>query len=1341
MRVRKFAWLTLLVAALFAAAALLTITHRRPEDRTYVIGWEVDPPDQVATMSGEPTGFAVELVREAAKRRGICLRWVHHPESSERALLSKAVDLWPLMTITEDRKKFLHMTEPYHESEFGLFVDAKSAFTAADDLKHQTITYDGLPIVGRLLQEHFPGSTHLAKSSKAEAVRSVCSGEAQGFFEDHITVFSLLLSNPFCPGTSLRMVPIPGIKTQLGIGATPESRAAADAIRDEISVMASDGSLGRIVGAWSHAASQELASLIMLQQAKGRLRWYRIGLASVAALFLFAGWSASAYRRQRIKASAYGRALSVAERNVRLVADSLSEMVVAYDADRGLTYANSGAEKLTGYGLAELQAAVPLSWTHPEDRPQVLAQWDEVFAGQQVDQVVHRLITKDGTVKWVTGSWGPVADEAGQLVGIRGTCQDITERVLAEQLLEETTQKFRTIVEEMADRKRTEQALRESEERFRATFFQAAVGIAHTATDGRWLLLNDRLCEILGYTQAELREKTFLDITHPDDRDASLSGIRQLLAGEISSWSMEKRYIHKEDAIVWVRLWISLVRGQDNQPQYFISVVEDITERIQAECALQDVQRRLALAQSAAHLGIWERDLRTNVKTISGEYAKLYGLTPDQSALAHEEWLSLIHPDDRARVQAQIEDSIEQSGSWDTEFRAVWRDGTVHWLLTKGTVTLDKAGQAVRRVGVNLDITERKCAEAALRESEERFRSVADTAPVLIWASGPDKLCTFFNKVWLDFRGRTMEQELGNGWAEGVHPEDLDRCLATYVSSFDARARFRMEYRLRRADGEYRWVLDNGIPLYQGNEFTGYIGSCTDVTDHRIAQDRLRTSERRLIEAQRLARVGSWERYFEGAAIYWSDEMFRIFRLPIGPPLHFRAFLSYVHAEDQEKIMEANHKALSSRTPEIVEYRITRPDGEMRFIRSVVEVIGSDDPNVPVRMAGATQDITEQIKARELLRESEQRLQSAQRLAHVGNWEWDIQTNRIFRSEEVCRIFGMPLSSSTTDYMEFFQAVQPQDRERLVQSARDALAGEKTPRFLEFQITRLDGDVRTVACISEVFRDGEGSPMRMAGACQDITDQKCAEAQLRRSLDEIAHLNRVAAMGELTGSLAHELNQPLAAILSNAQAASRFLNSESPDIAEARECLNAIVEDDKRAGEVIKRVRTLLKKEESDTAEVDLNEVVGDVIRLLQNDAMLRLASVTFEPSPHLPVVRGDRVQLYQVVLNLVVNGLEASTEQVRGDRWLKVQTTWTSGGAVELMVKDSGKGIAESDLGRVFEPFFTTKQEGLGMGLSISRSIVQAHGGRLWAENSAEGGAMFRCVLPTAQQTAAAAR
>jgi C4-dicarboxylate-specific signal transduction histidine kinase len=235
-------------------------------------------------------------------------------------------------------------------------------------------------------------------------------------------------------------------------------------------------------------------------------------------------------------------------------------------------------------------------------------------------------------------------------------------------------------------------------------------------------------------------------------------------------------------------------------------------------------------------------------------------------------------------------------------------------------------------------------------------------------------------------------------------------------------------------------------------------------------------------------------------------------------------------------------------------------------------------------------------------------------------------------------------------------------------------------------------------------------------------------------------LNRVAALGEMATSLAHELNQPLAAILTNAEAASRFLNRESPNLARVLGCLTAIAADDERAAEVIKRLRSLLKKDQSQASLIDLNEVVSDALRLVNHDATIHETRVRIETHTKLAPVLVDRVQLCQVALNLLVNGLQATADQPPAERWVLVRTAEADGGGVELTIEDSGKGIAEGDLERVFEPFFTTKREGLGMGLSISQSIVEAHGGQIWVENSARHGALFHCVLPVAQQAAVAA-
>jgi len=548
---------------------------------------------------------------------------------------------------------------------------------------------------------------------------------------------------------------------------------------------------------------------------------------------------------------------------------------------------------------------------------------------------------------------------AGRLIGKFMLCYNEPHAFQTDEL--RVAQTIATYSAFAAERQVAELAFRQSEERFRATFFQAPVGIAHTGLHGEWLLLNDRLCEILGYAQAELRGKTFLDITHPDDLEANIVARRRLLAGEIDSWSMEKRYIRKNGVTVWTRICVSLARDQHHLPQYFISVIEDITDRIQAERSLRESEQRLRLALSAG-VGVWDCDLRAKAPVLSPQYNRVFGQPP----LASSDWLKLVHPDDRERVMSLVRKSIDQRSEWEAEFRllgpdgdmrwllskgtvlpgddgrpermlgvslditqrkqaeaalrvsqqrlelaqgtggvgtwdwdaktgqthcssgygplyglppgdlapgreqwlemihfedrgrisleldrvlqrtdyftaefrVVWPDNTIHWLYAKGQVYRDSHGNPVRMVGVNMDITERKRSEAALRESEERFRIMADTAPVMICASGPDKLATFFNAGWLTFTGRAMEQELGYGWTESVHPDDVDACLATYSASFEARGTCHIEYRLRRADGEYRWVVCNGVPRFAPDGvFAGYIASCIDVTDAKRAQE------------------------------------------------------------------------------------------------------------------------------------------------------------------------------------------------------------------------------------------------------------------------------------------------------------------------------------------------------------------------------------------------------------------------------------------------------------------------------------------------------------------------
>jgi PAS domain S-box-containing protein len=286
-----------------------------------------------------------------------------------------------------------------------------------------------------------------------------------------------------------------------------------------------------------------------------------------------------------------------------------------------------------------------------------------------------------------------------------------------------------------------------------AIFDNAALGIAQISLDGSWLRVNNRYCEMLGYSESELLTRKVWDITRPPDYDEVSRGRRQLLEGAISSHTMEKRFVRKDGTIFWGRLNRSLVRDQGNQPQYFIAVVEDITEKVNAERALRDSEQRLTLAQNAAHLGVCQWDLSTNGFTYSDEYARLYGLSLSDPPLTLEDLPKRTHPDDRERVQASIRDALERTHAWDTEYRVLWADGSAHWLHSKGAVFLDAPGRPVRSTGVILDITERKRAEAELRESEQRFRVTFFQAAVGMAQTGLDGQWLLINHRFCEMLG------------------------------------------------------------------------------------------------------------------------------------------------------------------------------------------------------------------------------------------------------------------------------------------------------------------------------------------------------------------------------------------------------------------------------------------------------------------------------------------------------------------------------------------------------------------------------------------------------------
>ena len=429
---------------LFAVVANRVSVYRwgKIQDRVYRIGWEVDPPFQERGADGGPTGLAIELVRDAARRHGIHLQWVLQAGGSEEALRDRKVDLWPLLTITPERKRVLHISDPYMQHENCFMVSAGSRYLEAQDLAGATVSYNSLPINEHLIHAACPGAQVRARPSLQDAIEDVCEQRTDAAFMDEFTGLAVLLGGVPCSGRPLRLVSHPAMRTTLGVGSTRETAAVADRIREGIGAASQDGELSRILTRWGYLSPRNIDSMTSLLNAKQRERWLVAVIGLIGALLGLTIFGADRIRRQRNRIKVAERAYRDNEQKLRLMANNLSEVVLAYDMDRRLVFANLAVEKLTGYSIAGLKGSDYIDLVHPEDKPRVLKCWEGLFQEANDQAGEFRLVSKKGDVKWVGATWGPVLDEGGRQIGVQGCVHDITERKSAEEALRDSQERY-----------------------------------------------------------------------------------------------------------------------------------------------------------------------------------------------------------------------------------------------------------------------------------------------------------------------------------------------------------------------------------------------------------------------------------------------------------------------------------------------------------------------------------------------------------------------------------------------------------------------------------------------------------------------------------------------------------------------------------------------------------------------------------------------------------------------------------------------------------------------------------------------------------------------------------
>ena len=888
---------------------------------------------------------------------------------------------------------------------------------------------------------------------------------------------------------------------------------------------------------------------------------------------------------------------------------------------------------------------------------------------------------------------------------------------------------------EWTKRSPVETGLGDNEKRLQAIFSLAAVGIAQIGLDGSWLLLNNRYCEMLGYSEEELRRKTLQDITHPDDWDLVLAGRHQLLAGEISSHTIEKRYIRKDGTIFCARLHRSLVRDSDNRPRCVIALVEDITEKIRADRALQESKQRFTLAQKAAHLAIWDRDLGTNLIAISGEYNRMYGLAADHTTLAYEEWLSLIHPEDRERVREHNRDTLTRTNIWDEEFRVVWPDGSVHWLLGKGTVFLDDAGQPVRIAGVNLDITERKRAEEALRESEARLRLAQQVASIGTFDWNIQTGANAWTPELEAMYGLRLGQFPGrqSDWEDLVHPDDRARAMQQVKQSFETGTPAEGEWRVIWPDGSVhcvagRWQVfrdSAGVPVRM-------MGVNIDVTGRKNMEEALLQSEERFRLAVKATNDAIWDMDLVSGTVNWNETYAALYGRPPETSNSWQWWIDRIHPEDRERTSDGLRCAINGgESTWTSEYRFQRVNGDWAYIYDRA-YIARDASGNAWRVIGAMQDLTERKRAEAALRDR------------------DLQYEEVFDNISVCMFLIDVTLEGRFKFVGFNraeeEAVGLSNAEVSGKFVEDVF-GEELANKLTADYRRCLDAGRAIHYDSELslprgrryfhsslipVRNDAGVINRIIGACIDTTD-------LRRTQEEALAKQNLEGLGVLAGGIAHDFNNVLGGILAQTDLVEPDLPVGSASIQELQRIKTAAL----RGSEIVRELMIYAGQDETNLVEpVDISHLVREILELLKV-SISKQAVLRTDLSDDLPPVLGNSPQIRQVVMNLIINASEAlgdkkgvitlTTKHVIGARDLVPNGAkeLPPDNYVQLEVSDTGGGITEEAKGKIFDPFFSTKFAGRGMGLAVVRRVVRDHGGTINIVSTPGHGATFQVLFP----------
>jgi len=999
------------------------------------------------------------------------------------------------------------------------------------------------------------------------------------------------------------------------------------------------------------------------------------------------------------------------EKELRDVIDTIPAIVWSSLPDGSNTYVNKRYVEYTGSSAEQTDGSGWEVVIHPEDLERHAGKWLEAVATGKPHENQVRFRRSDGQYRWHLDRGVPLRDEDGNIVKWYGVMTDIE------------------------DRKRAEEALHESEKSLRLIVDGIAGLVVIMTAEGQVESVNSQILEYFGKTLEDLKGWSTRDAVHPDDLpNAVAAWMHSVETGD--PYDVDYRLRRFDGAYRWFHSRGLSLRDAEGRIVRWYNLLTDIDERKRWEEKLRRSEAYLSEAQKLSHTGSfgWKPD---NGEIVwSDETYRIFEydntLKPTIDSVVKR-----VHPYDRAPAQQVIDRASQTGADFEHEYRLLLADERVKHVHAIAHAVQNASGSR-EFIGAVTDITDRKRAEEALalmsrdlQESKTRLEDAQRIAHVghWVWDQGKDRL-TWSDETYRIFGLRPQERPMSvEAFQEMIHPEDRE---FLFRATQEARGGGSpdIEFRIVRPSGEVRVVHSQGavtrdVPGQPRQRF----GAIQDITDRKHAEEELQQSQFYLAEGQRLAHIGSWAFNPSGFFEYWSRELFKIYGLDPhkGAPT-LEQYLATMHPQDRDFMADTIKRMHAERSGCDVTKRIVCPDGEQRYVRCVgIPVVEGE---ILKGFLGTAMDVTEQELLTQELDRQRAYLSEAQGLTHTGSWAWRVADRKtVHLSEEFYRICGFDPSEGALTLEQCAERVHPEDRLKWKAIIERAIV-EKADYDREFRILLPNGMVKWIHTVGHPVLSNTGDLEGFVGSSTDITELKRAEQErekLRQLEADLAHIDRVSTLGEMAASLAHEIKQPIAAAITSANSCIEWLAHEPPNLDRARAAAARIDKYGNRAAEIIDRIRSLYKKSPPQRELVDANGIIQEMLTLLEGEATRSSIAMRTDLSAELPKIMVDRVQLQQVFMNLMLNAIEAMKDS-GGDLMVKSEL---QDGQLQFSVSDTGVGLPAEKMEQVFSAFFTTKPQGSGMGLAVSRSIVESHGGRLWATANDGRGATFHFTLP----------